>query len=111
MTVFQKPEPWTTLLQLAGAGKRRELEALVEAIGPQETLRSLLRLQPDERERVLTTLSPSGAADIMEDIPDERASQIIEELSPDDAAPIVTEMRSAGSPSHVVPPSQQVPSR
>ena len=95
MTESPRFEPWITLLQYADGGKRLELEAFVDAVGPHETLRALLRLQPVERERVLTTLSPAGAADIMEEIPDEHATQIIEELSASDAASIVTEMHSS----------------
>ncbi len=95
MTECPRFEPWITLLQYADGGERQELEAFVDAIGTQETLRALLRLDSADRERVLTTLSPSEAADIMEEIPDDHASQIIEELSASDAASIVTEMHSA----------------
>ncbi len=88
-------EPWTMLRTYAAAGERHELEAFIEAIGPSEAFRSLLRLSPAERELVLTTLSPAEAAEIMEEIPREHAAHIIEQLSVSDAASIVSEMESA----------------
>jgi magnesium transporter len=95
MTKTTRFEPWTMLLYYAKVGEHSELEAFVEAIGPSEAFRALLRLSPEERELVLTTLSPTEAAEIMEEIPREHAAHIIEQLSVSDAASIVSEMESA----------------
>jgi len=95
MTDSPRFEPWVTLQQYAEAGERLELEAFVEAIGPSESFRALMRLTPSEREQVLTTLSPAEAAEIMEEIPDRHAAQIIEDLPANDAASIVSAMHSS----------------
>ena len=95
MTESSRFEPWKTLVLYAEAGEHSELEAFVVAIGPSETFRSLLRLEPAQRELVLTTLSPTEAAEIMEEIPGEHAADFIEQLSPSDAASIVDAMESA----------------
>ena len=88
-------EPWVQLKYYADAGEQQELEAFVEAIGPSEAFRALLRLSPSERELILTTISPTEAADFMEEIPPEHAANFIEELSAGNAASIVSEMESA----------------
>ncbi|MGB5650133.1 MAG: magnesium transporter [Sedimenticolaceae bacterium] len=95
MTTNPKFEPWKTLRYYAEAGEREELEAFVEAIGPSEAFRALLRLSLAERELVLTTLSPMEAAEIMEEIPREHAADIIEQLPASEAASIVSSMESA----------------
>ena len=95
MTSTQKFEPWKTILQYAEAGEQSELEAFVEAIGPSEAFRALLRLSSAERELVLITLSPTEAAEIMEEIPREHAADMIEQLPASDAASIVSNMESA----------------
>lgn len=95
MTTNPKFEPWNTLRYYAEAGEREELEAFVEAIGPSEAFRALLRLSLAERELVLTTLSPMEAAEIMEEIPREHAADIIEQLPASEAASIVSSMESA----------------
>ena len=95
MTTSARFEPWTTLRHYAESGERRELEAFVEAIGPSEAFRALLRLDPAERELVLTTLSPTEAAEFMEEIPREHAADMIEKLAASDAATIVSQMESA----------------
>jgi magnesium transporter len=95
MTTDPKFEPWNTLRYYAEAGEREELEAFVEAIGPSEAFRALLRLSLAERELVLTTLSPTEAAEIMEEIPREHAADIIEQLPASEAASIVSSMESA----------------
>jgi len=95
MTSSPRFESWNTLYKYAEAGERAELEAFVEAIGPSEAFRALLRLSSAERELVLTTLSPTEAAEIMEEIPRGHAADIIEQLSVSDAASIVGEMESA----------------
>ncbi len=95
MTTNPKFEPWNTLRYYAEAGEREELEAFVEAIGPSEAFRALLRLSLAERELVLTTLSPTEAAEIMEEIPREHAADIIEQLPASEAASIVSSMESA----------------
>ena len=63
MTQSPRFEPWTTIMYYTKAGERGELEAFVNAIGPSEAFRALLRLTPAERELVLTTLSASEAAE------------------------------------------------
>ena len=95
MTDSTRFEPWDMLRTYAEAGEQQELEAFVEAIGPSEAFRSLLRLSPGERELVLTTLSPTEAADFMEEIPHEHAADFIEQLSVSSAASIISEMESA----------------
>ncbi|MGB5639429.1 MAG: magnesium transporter [Sedimenticolaceae bacterium] len=95
MTTNPKFEPWNTLRYYAEAGEHEELEAFVEAIGPSEAFRALLRLSLAERELVLTTLSPTEAAEIMEEIPREHAADIIEQLPASEAASIVSSMESA----------------
>ena len=95
MTTDPKFEPWNTLRYYAEAGEHEELEAFVEAIGPSEAFRALLRLSLAERELVLTTLSPMEAAEIMEEIPREHAADIIEQLPASEAASIVSSMESA----------------
>jgi len=95
MTDSARYEPWIQLRHYAEAGEQQELEAFVEAIGPSEAFRSLLRLSPSERELVLTTISPTEAADFMEEIPPEHAADFIEQLSTSSAASIISEMESA----------------
>ncbi|MEO8717375.1 MAG: magnesium transporter [Burkholderiales bacterium] len=94
MTEVIETPHWERLDALARAGDARGLESYVESIGPSETFRALLRLEPEERERVLTTLSPGEAADLIEEIPEEHAADLIEELEVKDAASIVSEMQS-----------------
>ncbi|MCB1761624.1 MAG: magnesium transporter [Gammaproteobacteria bacterium] len=95
MTDSTRFEPWVSLRYYAEAGEQKELEAFVEAIGPSEAFRALLRLSQEERELVLTTISPTEAADFMEEIPAEHAADLIEQLSVSQAASIVNEMESA----------------
>jgi magnesium transporter len=85
---------WETLDALAQAGDAGALETYVASIGPSETFRALLHLEPEARERVLTTLSPEEAADLIEEIPEEHAADLIEELEAKDAASIVSELES-----------------
>ncbi len=87
-------ETWERMDALASAKDARGLEAYLDAIGPSEAFRALLRLDPAARERVLTTLSPEEAADLIEEIPEEHAADLIEELSVDEAASILNEMES-----------------
>jgi len=94
MTEVIETPHWEKLDALAQSGDAKGLEAYVESIGPSETFRALLRLEPEARERVLTTLSPEGAADLIEEIPEEHAADLIEDLEAKDAASIVSEMES-----------------
>jgi len=87
-------ESWEQLQSLAVTGDREKLEAYVDEIGPSETFRALLRLDPQARERVLTTLSPGDAADLFEEIPDEHAADLIERLPVTEAASIISEMEA-----------------
>jgi magnesium transporter len=94
MTEAIETPHWEKLDVLAQSGDAKGLETYVESIGPSETFRALLRLEPEARERVLTTLSPEGAADLIEEIPEEHAADLIEDLEAKDAASIVSEMES-----------------
>jgi len=94
MTEAIETPPWERLDALAQARDVKGLEAYVESIGPSETFRALLRLEPEARERVLTTLSPEDAAELIEEIPEEHAADLIEELEANDAASIVSELES-----------------
>ena len=55
-------QPWERLVALAHAADSDGLEAYLDAIGPSEAFRALVRLEPAERELVLTTLSPGEAS-------------------------------------------------
>lgn len=75
MTTGTDLQPWERLEALARAGDAPGLEACLNQIGPGETFRAPLRLDPEQRERMLTTLSPDEAADLIEDIQDEHAAE------------------------------------
>ena len=95
MTTERPFEPWTQLKYYAEAGESLELEAFITAIGPSESFRALLRLEPEDRERVLTTLPAAGAAELIAEIPDAQAATFMGELEVSEAASIVSAMPSA----------------
>ncbi|MBL8859283.1 MAG: magnesium transporter [Planctomycetes bacterium] len=94
MASEEELETWERLDALASANDAQGLEAYVDAIGPSEAFRALLRLDSEARERVLTTLSPEEAADLIEEIPEEHAADFMEDLTVDEAASILNEMES-----------------
>ncbi len=86
--------PWEKLRDLARAGDRLNLEAILSELPPSEAVRSLLHLDPEDQKRLLTTLGPSDAADLIEEVPDHHAAEMVEHLPAPDAASILQELDS-----------------
>jgi magnesium transporter len=82
------------LRDLAIAGDRRALEALLEAMPASEAVRVLLRLKPEDQQKLLTTLNPGDAAELIEEVPDQHAADMVERLPAIKAASIVQQMQS-----------------
>ena len=86
--------PWDKLRDLAFAGDRTALEAMLEDLPASEAVRALLRLDPEDQRRLLTTLDPSDAAELIEDVPDHHAAEMVERLPAAEAASILQELHS-----------------
>ncbi len=86
--------PWDKLRDLALAGDRTALEAMLEDLPASEAVRALLRLDPEDQRRLLTTLDPSDAAELIEDVPDHHAAEMVERLPAAEAASILQELHS-----------------
>jgi magnesium transporter len=82
------------LKNLAVAGDRVALEALLDELPAGEAVRALLRLNEEEQRILLRTLDPSDAADLIDDVPDYHAAGLVEQMPPADAASILQELQS-----------------
>jgi magnesium transporter len=94
MEVVVEERPWDRLRDLALAGDRDALEAILEDLPASEAVRALLRLDPEDQQRLLTTLDPSDAAELIEDVPDHQAAEMVERLPAAEAASILQELQS-----------------
>jgi len=79
---------------LAQASSTSEIEALLDDLGPTETLHAVFSLNTEKQRALLSALTPHRAASLVEELPDGHAADLIEDMSIEDAAPIVEEMTS-----------------
>lgn len=94
MEPIVEDRPWDRLRDLALAGDRTTLEAMLEDLPASEAVRALLRLDPEDQQRLLTTLDPSDAAELIDDVPDHQAAEMVERLPAAEAASILQELQS-----------------
>jgi magnesium transporter len=95
-TVIDEPtaSSWQQLRALIKEGDGLAIQALMESLGPSESIRGLFRLEAEEQDRLLSLLSPVNAAGVLEDMPDSYAAGFIDRLSVGRAADIVEELSS-----------------
>ncbi len=93
-TAENEKTSWSKLRDLAAAGDRLALEALLDDLPASEAVRALLMLDPEEQRNLLTTLNPSDAADLIDEVPDQQAADLMEQLPAADAASILQELQS-----------------
>jgi magnesium transporter len=94
MEAIVEERPWDRLRDLALAGDRDALEALLDELPASEAVRALLRLDTEDQQRLLTTLDPADAADLIEEVPDHHAAEMVERLPAAEAASILQELQS-----------------
>ncbi len=94
MEAVVEERPWERLRDLALAGDRDALEAMLEELPASEAVRALLRLDTEDQERLLTTLDPADAAELIEEVPDHQAADMVERLPAAEAASILQELQS-----------------
>jgi magnesium transporter len=83
-----------SLENLVRAGEKDDVEAMLDALHPDELLHEVYLLAPDDQRKLLTLLSPEQAAALLEVVSDSYAADLIEELPAVQAAPIVEELAS-----------------
>ena len=83
-----------SLENLVRAGEKDHVEAMLDALHPDELLHEVYLLAPDDQRKLLTLLSPEQAAALLEVVSDSYAADLIEELPAAQAAPIVEELSS-----------------
>lgn len=94
MTELIEDEPWETLHELLDAGNAAAVQALVDALPPEQTPRVLFRLSSDDQQRLFGVLKPDTAAELLDEFPDSLAADLIESLDVARAADIVDELPS-----------------
>ena len=94
VTTEKEKSAWSQLRDLAAAGDRLALEALLDELPATEAVRALLRLNSDEQQILLTTLDPSDAAELIDEVPDQQAADLMEHLPAAKAASILQELQS-----------------
>ena len=82
------------LRDLAIAGDRRALEALLDELPAGEAVHALLRLNEEEQRSLLRALDPSDAAELIDDVPDQHAANLVEQMPAAAAASIIQELQS-----------------
>ena len=87
-------EATVSLENLVRAGSKDDVEAMLDALHPDELLHEVYLLAPDDQRKLLTLLSPEQAAALLEVVSDSYAADLIEELPAAQAAPIVEELSS-----------------
>ena len=83
-----------SLENMVRAGEKDDVEAMLDALHPDELLHEVYLLAPDDQRKLLTLLSPEQAAALLEVVSDSYAADLIEELPAVQAAPIVEELAS-----------------
>jgi magnesium transporter len=86
--------PWEDLEKLVEELDPEQIEAFLDALPPDESVRAITRLSDAAVDRLLTVLSPEEAAEVVEHIPDVHAVDVIERLEPETAGAIVQELPS-----------------
>jgi len=94
VTELIEDEPWETLHELLDAGNAAAVQALVDALPPEQTPRVLFRLSSDDQQRLFGVLKPDTAAELLDEFPDSLAADLIESLDVARAADIVDELPS-----------------
>ncbi len=87
----QQPEKLEDLLR---SGSVDDVEAMLDAMHPDELLHEVYVLTPDDQRRLLALLPPERAASLLEVVSDAYAADLIEEMPTEHAAPIVEELAS-----------------
>ena len=87
----QQPEKLEDLLR---SGRADDVEAMLDAMHPDELLHEVYVLTPDDQRRLLALLPPERAASLLEVVSDAYAADLIEEMPTEHAAPIVEELAS-----------------
>jgi len=83
-----------SLENLVRAQSKDDVEAMLDALHPDELLHEVYLLSPDDQRKLLTLLSPERAAGLLEVVSDSYAADLIEEMPAEAAAPIVEELAS-----------------
>ncbi len=94
MEAVIEERPWDRLRDLAVAGDRQALQALLDELPASEAVRALLRLNPEDQQLLLTTLDPTDAAELIDEVPDHHAAEMVERLPAADAASILENLDS-----------------
>ena len=87
----QQPAKLEDLLR---SGSVDDVEAMLDAMHPDELLHEVYVLAPDDQRRLLALLPPERAAALLEVVSDAYAADLIEEMPTEHAAPIVEELAS-----------------
>jgi magnesium transporter len=87
----QQPAKLEDLLR---SGSVEDVEAMLDAMHPDELLHEVYVLAPDDQRRLLALLPPERAAALLEVVSDAYAADLIEEMPTEHAAPIVEELAS-----------------
>ena len=83
-----------TLEGVLRSGRAEDVEAMLDAMHPDELLHEVYVLDPDDQRKLLALLSPERAASLLEVVSDSYAADLIEEMPASTAAPIVEELAS-----------------
>jgi magnesium transporter len=82
------------LEDLLRSGRAEDVEAMLDALHPDELLHEIYVLDPDDQRRLLALLPPERAASLLEAVSDAHAADLIEEMPASTTAPIVEELAS-----------------
>ena len=83
-----------TLEDLLHADRAEDVEAMLDAMQPDELLHEIYVLSPADQRKLLALLSPERAASLLEGVSDSYAADLIEDMPASAAAPIVEELAS-----------------
>ena len=83
-----------TLEELLRSGRAEDVEAMLDAMHPDELLHEVYVLDPDDQRKLLALLPPERAASLLEVVSDAHAADLIEEMPASTSAPIVEELAS-----------------
>ena len=83
-----------TLEDRLRSGSAEDVEAMLDAMHPDELLHEVYVLAPDDQRTLLAMLPPERAASLLEIVSDAHAADLIEEMPTEHVAPIVEELAS-----------------
>ena len=85
-------ERQATLEDLLLSGRAEDVEAMFDAMHPDELLHEVYVLDPGDQRKLLALLPPERAASLLEAVSDAHAADLIEEMPASTTAPIVEEL-------------------